>query len=92
MPSGGWSGKWPKEDTWAEIAFFPTVLKQVLLDLGYNPEAILCLWNEEGWLVRNDKDRHLGKQTRVPEKYLEIPGGKTYLITLDRTSLECVTG
>jgi putative DNA primase/helicase len=92
VPHSGWAGKWNNGDQWNEIAFFPTVLKQVLSDFGYDPEAILSLWNEEGWLVRNERGRNLGKHTHIPEKYLEIPGGKAYLITLDRISIECVMG
>jgi putative DNA primase/helicase len=65
-PSIGWSGKWDKGEHWTEIAFSPLVLKRILHDCGYDPEAIVSLWKENGWLLRDAGSKHLGKLTSIP--------------------------
>jgi putative DNA primase/helicase len=80
-PAGGWSGKWDKGDDWKEIAFLPTTLKDVLHDYGYEPEAIIALWNEQGWLVRNTDDRHA-------TKVVHLGSGKTRMYVIERGTVE----
>jgi putative DNA primase/helicase len=80
-PAGGWSGKWDKGDDWKEIAFLPTTLKDVLHDYGYEPEAIITLWNEQGWLVRNTDDRHA-------TKVVHLGSGKTRMYVIERATVE----
>jgi hypothetical protein len=65
-PHIGWSGKWEKGESWAEIAFSPLVLKTILRDCGYDSEAIIALWKENEWFVRDAGSRNLGKRTRIP--------------------------
>jgi len=65
-PHIGWSGKWDKGEAWAEIAFAPLVLKNVLRECGYDPEAIVSLWKENGWFVRDERSKNLGKRTSIP--------------------------
>jgi hypothetical protein len=50
VPAGGWAGRWSKEASWTFIAFYPTALKRVLTELGYNPDAVLPGWKDRGWL------------------------------------------
>lgn len=57
MPPGGWAGVWEDTDVWDSIAFYPTALKKVLLDEGYEPDAILQGWKERGW-IQTDGDRN----------------------------------
>lgn len=45
------SGRWDDGDDWPSIAFYPTVLRKVLTELGYpHPDSILGEWREAGWL------------------------------------------
>jgi hypothetical protein len=80
-PSGGWAGKWDKGEDWHEIAFLPTVLKTVLRECGYEPEAIITLWNEEGWLVRNTNDHHA-------TKVVHLDNGKARMYAVERVTIE----
>jgi len=80
-PVQGWSGRWDKGDTWKEIGFFPGTMDRILTERGYDPKAIVALWKEQGWLVRDDDGKHTGKQVRVD-------GEKTRLITLSRETIE----
>jgi putative DNA primase/helicase len=82
-PSGGWAGKWDKGEGWHEIAFLPTVLKTVLRECGYEPEAIITLWNEEGWLVRNTNDHHA-------TKVVHLDNGKARMYAVERVTIELV--
>jgi putative DNA primase/helicase len=82
-PSGGWAGKWDKGEDWREIAFLPTVLKAVLRDCGYEPDAIITLWNEQGWLVRNTDDRHA-------TKVVHLDNGKTWMYVIERVTVEVI--
>jgi putative DNA primase/helicase len=82
-PSGGWSGKWDKAEDWQEIAFLPTILKDVLRECGYEPEVIITLWNEQGWLVRNAHDHHATKVVR-------LENGQTRMYAIDRTAVELI--
>ncbi|PYT23514.1 MAG: hypothetical protein DMG57_31720 [Acidobacteria bacterium] len=49
-PARGWSGRWDPGDDWNFIAFYPTVLSQVLTELRYSPDTILPGWKERRWL------------------------------------------
>jgi len=44
------SGRWDKADDWSFIAFYPHVLRKLLADFQYEPDAILAGWKEQGWL------------------------------------------
>ena len=58
LPTGT-AGRWDAEPEWTVLAFYPTVLRQVLRELGYEPEAILGGWRQRGWLeVDQDRDRY----------------------------------
>jgi hypothetical protein len=80
-PSGGWAGKWDRGQDWREIAFFPTVLKTILRDSGYEPEGIITLWNEDGWLMRNANDRH-------STKVVHLDNGTARMYALPRSAIE----
>lgn len=48
-PPPFWAGHWKRHE-WEYLAFFPTVLNEVLQGLKYEPEAILAGWQERDWL------------------------------------------
>ena len=66
VPSAGWSGRWDKEQGWEFIAFYRHLLKRLLSDAGYEPEAVLAGWKERGWLDVG-KGRGFDKSVRVDE-------------------------
>jgi len=62
---GGWAGKWdPNAEQWEYVAILPDVLHKILKEAGHQPDAILRLWDERGWLV-SDKGRHRTKRIRI---------------------------
>jgi hypothetical protein len=81
-PSGGaWAGRWDQKDAWDFIGFYPTQLREVLRDCGYEPEAILLTWLERKWLDVEEGRRGYTKRFRVN-------GDKPYLIAIKRTAIE----
>jgi len=65
-PAGGWARKWEQGKAWEYVAFFPTVLRSILQEEGYEPEAILAGWREKGWLkVTADDRKRYTKRVRV---------------------------
>jgi hypothetical protein len=86
MPPGGWSGRWDEEDeTWEFIAFFPTVLQTILVDLGYTPEAMLAGWRERGWLmVDGDRGRYTTRQ--------RVAGARPHVVAIRNEAIKEVEG
>jgi hypothetical protein len=71
-PAYGWSGKWEKGENWAEIGFHPMALKRILGECGYDPEAMIELWKENNWFVRNEKSKNLTKGTHIQGEYVRL--------------------
>jgi putative DNA primase/helicase len=79
MPPGtGWAGRWDKEN-WEFIGFYPTRLKEILRDCGYEPEAILATWKERKWLELEEGRPGYTKRFRVG-------GEQPYLIAVGRAA------
>lgn len=78
-PPGGWLGRWDRQSDWAFIAFYPTQIRKILLDQGYEPEAILAGWQERGWLDRNE-----GRRT----KCIRVGGAPTHMIVIRREAFQ----
>jgi putative DNA primase/helicase len=65
QPYCGWSGRWDEGEFWDNIAFYPSVLKKVLEESGYDYDAILRGWKELGYLdVKKKSSRKYMKQIR----------------------------
>jgi putative DNA primase/helicase len=64
VPSGGWSGRWDLQKNWEHLAFHPHLLKKVLGEFGFEPEAVFAGWKERGWLDVG-KGRGFDKSVRV---------------------------
>ena len=80
-PNSGWIGRWDKKDNWDYIAFYPNVLKNELERNGYNPNEILSLWNERGWL-----DTHRTRKGFT--KNLRIEGKKQWVVMIKRAAID----
>ncbi len=50
-PVRGWAGAWPPFQSWEYICFIPEKLKEVLDQLGHEPEGIIGDWERRGWLI-----------------------------------------
>lgn len=56
QPAIGWAGAWAREGA-DRIAFNPDCLDRVLAHHGYDPGAVVPLWQERGWLVTSEGRR-----------------------------------
>ncbi len=65
-PSGGWLGAWARRDDWKYLAVLPTEMKAFLERQRYDTEAILRLWEERGWLMRDG--RHRARKVTVGDR------------------------
>ena len=81
-PASGWSGRWDSGDGWEFIAFYPHVLKKLLSDFQFDPDAILANWKERSWLDIG-KDRGFDKPTRVN-------GDNPCLIVVRREAIDAI--
>lgn len=82
-PSDGLAGRWDEDDDWAYLGFFPHRLRPVLESAGYEPEPILRLWRDRGWL-KLDPD---GKQHRA-----RVDGDSARLVAITREAIDQVNG
>jgi putative DNA primase/helicase len=80
-PSSGWAGSWDNGIDWDDIAFHPTVLDRVLVEHGYEPEAIKAAWKERGWLDVTPGRRGYTKKQRIGR---DTP----WLVTITRDAVE----
>jgi hypothetical protein len=82
-PIQGYAGRWDPDDSepWSFIGFFPTVLKKVLDDLGYEYEAILTGWREKGWLMVKDGEKRYTRKVRTN-------GESQWLVTISRGAVK----
>ncbi len=64
QPAQGWMGVWKKtvsvpgkkEKKECAIKFFPSMLKQLLGERGFEPESTIKMWKDEGWLSINESE------------------------------------
>jgi putative DNA primase/helicase len=85
MPPGtGWAGRWDRKD-WEFIGFYPTRLKEILRDAGYEPEAILATWKERGWLELEPGRAGYTKRFRVGTE-------QPYLVAIKRLAFQETEG
>ena len=62
----GWAGKWERGDNWEYIAATTLTVKDVLEELGHNPEEIISRWHERKWLyVGRDRKRTRSRAFRI---------------------------
>lgn len=81
-PTAGIAGRWEPGADWAFIGFHPPVLRKVLMDQGYNPDAILAGWREHGWLdVTDDAKKRYTKRVRMG-------GENPHLVVIRRKALD----
>ena len=80
--AAGWSGRWDKGKAWQFIAFYPHVLRQVLADFGFGPDAVLASWKERGWL-------DVGKGRRF-DKSMRVDAQNPCLIVIRREAIDAI--
>ncbi|HEU4751919.1 MAG TPA: hypothetical protein VFU47_02345, partial [Armatimonadota bacterium] len=72
------SGRWDAGE-WDYLAFFPTVLRDILTQQGYQPDAILIGWRDRGWL-----DCEAGKTSRK----VRIGENTPRMVVIRRTAID----
>ena len=82
IPNLGWAGRWDIDNSWAYIAFLPNVLKGVLKEAGFDPEAIIRGWKELKWLDLKNEERST-RQLSFQEKI-------TWMIPIRRKATEMI--
>jgi len=87
--NNGCIGRWDaarqgeNRSQWMHLAIYPHVLKRILKQLGYEPEAVLRSWRDRDWLnVDGDRGRF--------EKNIRVQGIPARLICIQRHALEHV--
>ena len=83
MPLHGWAGKWEYGSSWEYVAFVFHRLKELLLQFGYEPEAVIRGWKDRGWLLM-DKNRR--------QKQVRLDGEPTWTIAIRRSAIEEMEG
>lgn len=59
-----------------------TILKKILKEQGFEPDAVLKEWKRENWIdTTNDKDHPYGKQ-------IDIDGHKTWAVVINSKAIE----
>ena len=65
-PIKGWAGKWERGENWEYIAATTLTVKDVLEELGHNPDEIISRWHERKWLyVGRDRKRTRSRAFRI---------------------------
>ena len=67
VPSGGWFGRWDKDQDlarWEYMAWVPFQVRRLLEDGGYDVDGTIERWAERGWLVEAD-GRHRMRRVRI---------------------------
>lgn len=75
-PSAGWAGCWGQGDDWDYIAVSTLTFKEIIRNIGHDPEEIINRWVARGWL-NTGGGRH---RTRV----VRIDGAPTRCYCIDR--------
>lgn len=75
----GWAGRWDEGDHWNFIAFMPHIIKDILKQYEFDPEAILRGWQDLGWLETT---------TRKYTKQLRLSGKNTWVVVIKREAVD----
>lgn len=81
QPSGGWLGRWDRDssDTWSELAIVPHQLRRHLVELGFDYEATLRCWLDNGWMAAS-----IGHRTSL----IRLDGVRARVFCIRRESFE----
>ena len=63
-PSSGWAGSWEKKDDWEYIALSTMAFKEIVRNLGHEPDEIVTRWIARDWLVTSGT-RHRTRVVRI---------------------------
>jgi len=77
-PSRGWAGSWDKKESWEYVAITTVRFREVVRDMGYDPEEVLSRWSERGWLNRG--------AGRNRSRIVRIDGASTRCYCIDRSA------
>ena len=57
VPGSGWAGYWEPGDGWSFMGFLTHRLEEVLVHGGFEPGAVLRIWRDREWLLRDSEGR-----------------------------------
>jgi len=77
-PNAGWAGSWGSGEDWDFIAISTLTFKEVIRNIGHDPDEIIQRWVARGWL-NTGSGRH---RTRV----VRIDGAPTRCYCIDKTA------
>jgi len=83
-PMKGWAGSWGGGDDWDYIAIATMTFREVVREIGHDPEEILTRWSERGWLNRG--------AGRNRSRVIRIDGAPTRCYCLDREASDFALG
>ena len=75
-PTRGWAGSWGSGDDWDYIAIATMPFREIVKEIGHDPDEILTRWSERGWLNRG--------AGRNRSRVVRIDGAPTRCYCLDR--------
>lgn len=79
QPNAGWAGRWDAGDEWDFIAFALHRAQELLKSWSFEPDYVLRLWRERGWL-RLDPDGQRLYQVRIGD-------GKSRVVAITREAV-----
>ena len=83
-PARGWAGSWGSGDDWDYIAISVITFKEVVREIGHDPDEIIQRWTARGWL-NTGNGRHRSRVVRVD-------GAPTRCYCVDRQASDFALG
>lgn len=85
-PSQGWAGKWAKDKDWDHMSVSTLTVREVLKNLGHNPNEVINRWVEREWFIVGDNEK------RSRSKPVRIEGVIMRCYCISRTAIEACLG
>ena len=76
----GWAGAWDSSESWAFVGFLSHRLTEVLRRGGFEPAAVLRVWRDRGYLLKDSQGR--------PRHQVRIRGTQKWTIAIYREAFE----
>ena len=65
-PTHGWAGKWSKDKDWDHMSISVLTTREVLKNLGHNPNEIINRWADRNWIILgHGEKRNRSKPVRI---------------------------
>ena len=81
QPAAGWAGRWASGESWENVAFMPDRLRDVLRRLEHEPDSILRVWRDRGWLTTDSDRKRMQQRVR-------LAGERPYMYVIKREAFD----